>query len=225
MTIESVMPSKHLIFWHPLLFLPSVFPSTRVFSNESDLHIRWPKYWSFSFSISPSNEYLGLISFRTDWFDLLAVQGTLKSFLQHTSSKASILWHSASLCPNSHICTWLLENHSFDSMDRNTMWRGMKAGLRALRCLDGNFGIHHWKVEGDVPYKLQGCHFQVSPTDHYVTMWSLKQVYVLTYIHTRWGGAMGDHQICDLSSTLRVDKMRKVISPHRGPKPPEVPEQ
>ena len=94
MTIESVMPSKHLIFWHPLLFLPSVFPSTRVFSNESDLHIRWPKYWSFSFSISPSNEYLGLISFRTDWFDLLAVQGTLKSLLQHHSSKASFLRHS-----------------------------------------------------------------------------------------------------------------------------------
>ena len=93
--IESVMPSNHLILCHPLLLLPSIFPSIRVFSNESVLHIRWPKYWSFSFSISPSNEYSGLISFRMDWLDLLAVQGTLKRFLQHHSSKASILWHSA----------------------------------------------------------------------------------------------------------------------------------
>ena len=89
------MPSNHLIFCHPLLLLPSIFPSIRVFSNESVLHIRWPKYWSFSFNISPSNEYSGLISFRMDWLDLLAVQGTLKSLLQHYSSKASILRHSA----------------------------------------------------------------------------------------------------------------------------------
>ena len=95
MPIESVMPTNHLILCHLLLLLPSVFPSIRVFSNESALHIRWPKYWSFSFSISPSNEYSGLISFKIDWFDLLAVQGTLKSLLQHHSSKASILWHSA----------------------------------------------------------------------------------------------------------------------------------
>ena len=95
MSIELVMPSNHLILCHPLLLLPSVFPSIRVFSNESVLHIRWPKYWSFSFSISPSNEYSGLISFRIGWFDLLAVQGTLRSLLQHHSSKASILWHSA----------------------------------------------------------------------------------------------------------------------------------
>ena len=95
MSIESVMPSNHLVLCCPLLLLPSIFPSIRIFSNESVLHIRWPKYWSFSFSISPSNEYLGLISFRMDWLDLLAVQGTLKSFLQHHSSKASILWHSA----------------------------------------------------------------------------------------------------------------------------------
>ena len=94
MSIESVMPSNHLILCHPLL-LPSIFPRIRVFSSESVLHIRWPKYWSFSFSISPSNEYSGLISFRMDWVDLLAVQGTLKSLLQHHSSKASILWHSA----------------------------------------------------------------------------------------------------------------------------------
>ena len=95
MSIVSVMPSNHLILCHPLLLLPSIFPSIRVFSNESVLHIRWPKYWSFSFSISPSNEYSGLISFRMDWLDLLAVQGTLKSLLQHHSSKASILRLSA----------------------------------------------------------------------------------------------------------------------------------
>ena len=95
MSIESVMPSKHLILCHPLLFPPSVFPSIRVFPNKSVLPIRWPKYWSFSFSISPSNEYLGLISFRMDWLNLLAVQGNLKSLFQHHSSKASILWCSA----------------------------------------------------------------------------------------------------------------------------------
>ena len=95
MYIKSVMPSNHLILCCPLLLLPSVFASIRVFSNESVLCIRWPKYWSFSFSISPSNEYSGLISFRMDWFDFLAVQGTLKNLLQHHSSKASILWCSA----------------------------------------------------------------------------------------------------------------------------------
>ena len=95
MSIKSVISSIHLILCHPLLLLPSVFPSNRVFSKESVLHIRWPKYWSFSFSISPSNECSGLISLRTDWLDLLAVQGTLKSFLQHHSSKVSILWCSA----------------------------------------------------------------------------------------------------------------------------------
>ena len=95
MSIESMMPSNHLILCHSLLLLPSIFPSIRVFSNESALHIRWPKYWSFSFSITPSNEHSGLISFRMDWLDLLAVQGTLKSLLQHHSSKASILQHSA----------------------------------------------------------------------------------------------------------------------------------
>ena len=95
MSVESVMPSNHLILCHPLLLLPSSFPSIRVFSNESTLPIRWPKYWSFSFSISPSNKYSGLISFRIDWFDLLAVQGTLKSLLQNHCLKASIHWHSA----------------------------------------------------------------------------------------------------------------------------------
>ena len=94
MSIELVMPSNHLILCRPLLFLPSIFPSIRVFSNDSALHIRWPNYWNFSFSISASNEYSGLISFRMDWLDLLAVQGTLKSLFQHRGSKASILWCS-----------------------------------------------------------------------------------------------------------------------------------
>ena len=95
MSIESVRPSNHLNFCRPLLLPPSIFPSIRVFSNESVVHIRWPKYWTSKFSISPSNEYSGLISFRMNWLDLLAVQGTLKSLLQHHSSKASILWLSA----------------------------------------------------------------------------------------------------------------------------------
>ena len=103
--IESVLPSSHLILCCPLLLPPSVFPSIRVFSNESVLLIRWPKYWSFSFSLSPSNEYSELISFRTDWLDLLAVQGTLKSLLQHHSSKASIFSTQLSLLSNSHIHT------------------------------------------------------------------------------------------------------------------------
>ena len=95
MSIELMMPTNHLILCHPLLLPPSIFPSIRVFSNESGLRIGWPKYWSFSFSISPSNEHPGLVSFRMDWLDFLAVQGTLKTLLQHHSSKPSILWHSA----------------------------------------------------------------------------------------------------------------------------------
>ena len=95
LSIKTVMPSNHLIFYHPFLLLTSIFPSIRVFSNESALHIRWPNYWSFSFSISPSNGHSGLISFRMDWLDLLAVQGTLKSLLKHHSSKASVLQRSA----------------------------------------------------------------------------------------------------------------------------------
>ena len=105
-SIESVMPSSHHILCHPLLLLPPIPPSIRVFSNESSLHMRWPKYWSFSLSISPSNEHPGLVFFRMDWLDLLAVQGTLKSLLQHHSSKASIQFSSQS---NSHIHTWPLE--------------------------------------------------------------------------------------------------------------------
>ena len=115
MSTESVMPFKHLILCHPLL-LPSTFPSMRVFSSESVLWIRWPKYWSFSFSISPANEHPGLISFRMDWLDLLGVQGTLKSLLQHHSSKASILWHSLSLLYSPTLTSihdyW--KNHSLD---------------------------------------------------------------------------------------------------------------
>ena len=109
MSIESVMPSNHLILCRPLLLLPSIFPSIRVFSNESVLRIRWPKYWSFSFNISPSNEYSGLISFRMDWLDLLVGQGTLKSLLQHHSSKHQFFSTQLSLWFNSYIHSWLLE--------------------------------------------------------------------------------------------------------------------
>ena len=109
MSIESVMPSNHLVLCCPLLLLPSIFPSIRVFSNESDLCIRQPKYWSFGFSINTSNEYSGLISFRIDWFYFLAVQGTLKSFVQHHISKHPFFGTQTSLWFNSHIHTWLLE--------------------------------------------------------------------------------------------------------------------
>ena len=112
LSLESVMPSNHLILCRPLLLLPSVFPSIRVFSKESVLHIRWPKYWSFSFSISPSNEYSGLISFRMDWFDFLAVQGTLKSLLQHHSPKAYFSTQ-LSLWSSSHIHNDYWKSHSF----------------------------------------------------------------------------------------------------------------
>ena len=115
MSIESVMPSNHLILCRPLLLLPSVFPSIRVFSNESALCIGWPKYWSISFKISPSKEHPGLISFRMDWLYLLAVQGTLKSLLQHHSSKASILWCSAIyIVPTLTSMRDYWKNHSFD---------------------------------------------------------------------------------------------------------------
>ena len=110
-SLEMVMPSNHVIHCHPLLLLPSIFPSMRVFSNESALHIRWQKYWSFS--ISPSTEYLGLTFFRIDWFDLLVVQGTLKSLLQHHSLKASILWCSAFCMVQLSIQTHYWKNHSF----------------------------------------------------------------------------------------------------------------
>ena len=130
MSIESVMPSNHLILWHPLLLLPSIFPRIRVFSNKLALCIRWPKYWSFSCSISPSNEYLGLISFRNDWFDLLAVQGTLKSLLKHHSSKESVLQHTAFFyCPAlTSIHDW--KNHSFDY--RDLCWQSNVSDFRCF---------------------------------------------------------------------------------------------
>ena len=117
MSIKSVVPSNRLMLCHPLLLLPSIFPSIRVFSNESALHNRWPKYWRFSFSISPSNEYSGLISFRIEWFNFLAVQGTLKSLLQHHSSKASILRCSAFFMVQLPYVYNYWKNHSFDQMD------------------------------------------------------------------------------------------------------------
>ena len=113
MSIESVMPSNHLILCRPLLLLPSIFPSIRIFSNESVLHIRWPTYWSFSFSVSPSNEHSGLISFRIDWFDL-AVQGTSRVFSNTTVENHQFFSAQLSLWSNFRIHTWLLENHSFD---------------------------------------------------------------------------------------------------------------
>ena len=121
MSIELVIPSNYLILCHPLLLPPPIIPSIRVFSNESVLPNGWPKYWSFNFSIRPSNEYSGLISFRMDWLDLLAVQGTLKSLLQHRSSNHQFFGARLSLSSNSHIHTWLLESHSFDYTD--LCWR------------------------------------------------------------------------------------------------------
>ena len=114
MSIQSVMPSNHLILCHPLLLLPSIFPSIRVFPNESVLCIRWPKYWSFSFSISPSNEYSELIPLRMDWLDLLAVQGPLRSLLQHLSSKASVRCSAFFIAQLSHPYITTEKNHSFD---------------------------------------------------------------------------------------------------------------
>ena len=136
-SIESVMPSNHLILCRPLLLLPSIFPSIRVFSNESAFCTRWPKYWSFSFSISSSNEHPGPISFRIDWLDLLAVQGTLKSFLQHHSSKASVLWCSAfftaELCSVVSDSLWPLGLYSpWNSPGQNT-------GVGSLSLLQGIF--------------------------------------------------------------------------------------
>ena len=123
MSIESVMPSNHLILGHPLL-LPSIFPSIRVFFSESVLHVWWPKYWSVRIKISPSNEYSGLISLRTDWFDLFAVQGTLKSFSNTTVQKHQFFGTQLSLRSNSHIHTDYWENHSFDHMDL-CWWSGV----------------------------------------------------------------------------------------------------
>ena len=141
MSIELVMPSNDLILCRPLLFLPSIFPSIRVFSNESVLHIRWPKYWSFSFSISPSNEHLGLIYFRMDWLDLLAFQGTLKSLLQYHSSKASILQYSAFFIVQlSHPYmatgkTIALTRQTFVSKVMSLLFNMLSSLIRRERCL------------------------------------------------------------------------------------------
>ena len=144
MSIELVMPSRHLILCHPLLLLPSVFPSVRVFSSESALHMRWPKYWSFR--ISPLNEYSEFISFKIDWFDLLAVQGTLKNLLQHHSSKASILWCSGLLysptLTSVHDC-W--KNHSLDYMhlcqhSDVSAWEGSKHRVKKFRDIHSVIG-------------------------------------------------------------------------------------
>ena len=130
MSIESVMPSNHLTLCHPLL-LPSIFPNIKGFSNESVLRIRWPKYWSFSFSISPFNEYSVPISFRIDWFDLLAVQGTLKSLLQHHNTKASVLWCSAFLyCPALTSISWRLKTTQIYKLPVPLM-RGSNMGLKS----------------------------------------------------------------------------------------------
>ena len=121
MSIESVMPSNHLVLCHPLLLPSSIFPSIRVFSNESALRIRWPKDWSFNLSIGPSNEYWGSISFRFDWFDLLTVQVTLKSLLQHHNSETSVLWCSAFFMVQLSHHTWLLVKHFFPQNGSTTM--------------------------------------------------------------------------------------------------------
>ena len=144
------MPSNHLILCHLLLLLPSTPPSIRVFSNESSLHIRWPKYWSFSLSISPSSEYSRLISFRIDWFDLLAVQGTLKSLLQHHSSKTSIIWHSAFFMIYSHIQTWLLQKPQL-WLHRSLSAKGCLCFL--IRCL----GLSYLSIQGIRPVLLMLC--------------------------------------------------------------------
>ena len=138
MSIELVMPSNQLISCHPLLLLPSVFPSIRVFSNKSTLHIRWPKYWSFNFNISPSNEYSGLISFRIDWFDLPAVQGILKSLLWHHSLKASVLWCSAFLmvqCSQLYMTTGKIIAFTIWTFVGKVMSRSAIAFLPRSKCL------------------------------------------------------------------------------------------
>ena len=129
MSIESLLPSNHLILCRPLLLLPSIFPSIRVFSNESALHIRWPKYWSFSFNVRPSNEHPGLISFRMDWLDLLEVQGTLKSLLQYHSSKESILLHSVQ-----QTCTVVSNLHVESGTCSEFCKRGCQLTRASLTC-------------------------------------------------------------------------------------------
>ena len=140
MSIELVMPSNHLILCRPLLLLPSIFPSIRVFSNESVLHVRWPKYWSFSFSISPSKEYSGLISFRMDWMDLLVVQGTLKNLLQHRSSKASILRHSS-----------FLYSPTLTSMESQRVGHNLATNTFTFYLVHGSLMVHNGLVSLVLP--------------------------------------------------------------------------
>ena len=157
MSIESVMPSNHLILCHPLLLVPSIFPSIRVFSNESALRIRWPKYWSFSFKISPFNEYSGLISFRMDWLDLLAVQGTLKSFLQHRSSKASILRRSAFFIVQlSHP---YMAIHSLISKVHAWTILNVSAVLQLTLTMSG-IQLYEWVLIGNGDHLVMGCLFE-----------------------------------------------------------------
>ena len=158
------MPSNHLILYRPLLLLPSIFPSIRVFSNESVLPIKWPNYWGFSFSISLSNEYSGLISFKIDWFDLLAVQGTLKSFPQHHNSKASTLWHSIFFIVQlSHPYMTTGKNHSFDytkiCQQSDMKWAKKKERNLTVTLKDPSlpwlyfcslWDLAYWSVHGDV---------------------------------------------------------------------------
>ena len=170
-SIYLVMPSNHLILCHPLLLLPLIFPSIRVFSNELALCIRWPKYWSFSFSISPSNEYSGLISLRINWFDLLAVQGTLKSLLQHHNSKASILQHSAffisllSMTPGktTPLTIWTFVSEVI-SLHFNTMSRFVIAFLpRSQASFNSVAAVTNHSDFGAQGYKIHHC-FIVSPS-------------------------------------------------------------
>ena len=147
------MPSSHLILWCPLLLLPSIFPSIRNFSNESAVRVRWPKYCSFSISISPSNKYSGLISLKMDWFDLLAVQGTLRSLLQHHSSKASILQHPPSLRFSSHNCMWLKKKMYTTKLKNNTVGKTVPVDLLdtglpwTFKFLRNKLSAKHNKVE------------------------------------------------------------------------------
>ena len=162
MSIESVMPSNHLTLCHSLLLPPSLFPSIGVFSNESILHIRWPKYWSFSFSISPSNEYSGLISFRMDWLDLLAVQGTLKSLLQHHSSNASTLRHSVFFIvqlSHPYMSTGKTIALTMQTFVNKVIWNGKKKRSLTVTLKDPSlpwlhfcslWDLAYWSVHGDV---------------------------------------------------------------------------
>ena len=152
MSIESVMPSNHLILCRPLLLLPSIFPSIRVFSNESVLHIRWPKYWNFSISLNPSNEHSGLIFLRIDWFDLLTIQGTLRSHLQHHSSKALILW------PSAFFIVWI--SHLYMATGKTialTRWTIVIKGMSLLFNILSRFVIVCWYLVSKKVDPFQVC--------------------------------------------------------------------